>query len=163
MRQDLRYNIGKNKESGMFGFLKNIFSSKEKKEKNIISILKDDHKRLIDIYVKIDKAMDKNDFVLAQHEVANFVREYNKHILLEDTQLYVALEEKYQDKKHILKTIKAISKDMNAITRAITFFERKYKEINYNNRDIFMEEFKHIGSVLTQRVELEEERLYPLL
>jgi len=52
---------------------------------------------------------------------------------------------------------------MNSITRAITFFERKYKDITFNNRDIFMEEFKHIGSVLTQRVELEEERLYPLL
>ena len=107
--------------------------------------------------------MEDNNFVAAQNSVKKFINEYNRHILLEDTQLYIALEEMYADKKHILKTIQTIERDMNAITRAITFFERKFKTINYENRDIFMEEFKYIGQVLVDRVELEEERLYPLL
>ena len=148
----------------MFEFFKKLFRQKEEnKEKNLISILKNDHQKLLKVYTNINKAMEKNDFVQATYEVKKFISEYNKHILLEDTNLYIVLEEKYKNKKQILKTIEKIEKDMNSITRAISFFERKYKTINYENRDIFMEEFKHIGQVLTERVELEEERLYPLL
>jgi len=148
----------------MFQFIKKLFGqNKVAKENNLINILKNDHQNLIKIYVNIDKAMEKNDFTQAQYEVKKFISEYNKHILLEDTKLYIALEDKYREKKQILKTIEKIEKDMNSITRAITFFERKYKIINHDNRDIFMEELKHIGQVLTERVELEEERLYPLL
>jgi len=92
-----------------------------------------------------------------------FINLYNKHILLEDTQLYIALKEKYNDKKTVLKVIQDIEKDMDAITRALKFFERKYTIINEDKKDLFIEELEHIGKVLVERVTLEEERLYPLL
>ena len=143
----------------MFQFLKKMFEKKNP----LISTLKDDHQKLFELYKYLLDETEKNNFANVQNGVKKFVNEYNKHILLEDTQLYVALEEKYKDRKTILRTIKDIEKDMDAITRAIKFFEKKYSLINYENRDIFLEELKYIGQVLTDRVKLEEERLYPLL
>jgi len=85
----------------MFSFFTKFFNKKnESNENNLITTLKNDHKKLIDIYVKIDKAMEKNDFVQAKYEIKNFVNEYNKHILLEDTQLYIALEENFKNYKN---------------------------------------------------------------
>jgi len=148
----------------MFEFLKNLFSTKKENNFiNLIDILKNDHKNLIEIYQKIDNYIEKNDFTNAKQELKKFINKYNRHILLEDTQLYITLEEQYKDKKQILKVIHSISKDMNSITRAITFFEKKYSEINENNKNEFKEEFREIGTILLDRVELEEERLYPLL
>ena len=148
----------------MISFFKKIFQKKEQNnEKNLISILINDHKNLIQIYEKIDKLMEKNDFINVQYEVKKFISEYNKHIVLEDTHLYIALEEKYKDKPEILNTIKNISKDMHAISKTITLFEKKHTTLNHDNKTIFEEEFKYIGQILLARIELEEERLYPLL
>jgi len=146
----------------VFEFFKKLFK-KDNQEQSLIDTLKKDHQKLIEVYTKISNAINKDDFEQTKILVKEFVGEYNKHILLEDVELYVALEEKYKEKKQILRTIKTIEKDMNNITKTITFFERKYKEITPNNKDLFLEEFRNIGRVLTQRVELEEERLYPLL
>jgi len=146
----------------MIKFFKRLFGTKRQNDA-LINTLKKDHKDLVNIYVSINKAMEKNDFHKAQTELKKFVHEYNKHILLEDTQLYIALEEKYQDKKQVLKTIRTIAKDMNGITRTISFFEKKYQHINSNNKEEFLKEFHNIGEVLTKRVEFEEERLYTLL
>ena len=146
----------------MFEFIKKLFNKKNDKNE-LISTLKNDHKKLIQIYQEIDKAIEIDDFFNAQQNLKKFTENYNKHILLEDTQLYIALENQYKDSKQILKVIKTISKDMNSITRAITFFEKKYHNINANNKEEFMEEFKEIGTILLDRIELEEERLYPLL
>jgi len=146
----------------MFEFIKKLFNKKNDKNE-LISTLKNDHKKLIQIYQEIDKAIEIDDFFNAQQNLKKFTENYNKHILLEDTQLYIALENQYKDSKQILKVIKTISKDMNGITRAITFFEKKYLNINANNKEEFMEEFKEIGIILLDRIELEEERLYPLL
>jgi len=146
----------------MIQFFKKLFGTK-KQNNALIDTLKGDHKNLVNIYTKIHKAVEKNNFAQAQSELKNFVHEYNKHILLEDTQLYIALEEKYKDKKQILKTIRSIGKDMNDITRTITFFEKKYKIINNSNKEEFLAELDNIGEVLVKRVEFEEERLYTLL
>jgi regulator of sigma D len=143
-------------------FIKNLLKPKNA-HNGLIDTLKKDHQKLFEIYTNISKSLQSNRFLDVQNSVKQFVNEYNKHILLEDTQLYVALEEKYKNRKTILRTIKDIEKDMNSITRAIKFFEKKYSQVNYDNRDIFEEELKYIGQVLTDRVQLEEERLYPLL
>jgi DNA-directed RNA polymerase subunit L len=148
----------------MFSFLKKIFgSTNDKTEHELISTLKNDHKNLIKLYKNVEDYLQKDDFVSTKKELKKFVSLYNRHILLEDTQLYISLEEKYKEQKQILKTIKSISKDMNSITRAITFFEKKYPSINSENKEMFLEEFREIGKILLDRVDLEEERLYTLL
>jgi len=116
----------------MISFFKKLFTQKKEvsQDTNLIDILKDDHKRLIGIYSKINKNIQKNDFVNTQKLVGEFISEYNKHILLEDTKLYIELKEKYKEHQSILNTIKNLIE---------------------------------IGEILTQRIELEEERLYSLL
>jgi len=150
----------------MISFFKKLFTQKKEvsQDTNLIDILKDDHKRLIGIYSKINKNIQKNDFVNTQKLVGEFISEYNKHILLEDTKLYIELKEKYKEHQSILNTIKNIEKDMNGITKVINSFEKKYiNNINNSNKEEFIKNLIEIGEILTQRIELEEERLYSLL
>jgi len=140
-------------------FLKKWF----KKDNYLITTLKKDHLNLLNIFNELKEISQENDFEKIQSQIKLFVNEYYKHILLEDTQLYQALKEKYQNEPHIAQSIINLEKEMNKITRAIKFFDRKYSNgLNKNNKDIYLEELNHIGNILKERIDLEEERLYPL-
>jgi len=145
----------------MFQFITDIFKKENPKE--LIEILQNEHQILVEIYTKITNHVDNDEFEKVESEIKNFVEVYNNHISLEDNKLYVALEEKYKNQPKMLETIKEIEVNMNSITKAIKFFEEKHTSISKNTKDIFIDEFKHIGSILSARVELEEKRLYPLL
>ena len=146
----------------MFDFIKNFFKQ-EDKNKNLISLLIKDHQKLFELYTELHKSLESKNFEEIRLSIKHFVNAYHQHILLEDTKLYVALEEKYKDKKTILETIKVIEKDMNEITRSIKFFEKKYISLTPDKLNSCIEELNYIGEVLTRRVELEENRLYNLL
>jgi NAD+--asparagine ADP-ribosyltransferase len=146
----------------MFEFIKNIFKE-EDKNKALISLLIKDHRKLFELYAELHKTLESENFEDIRLAMQHFINAYHQHILLEDTKLYVALEEKYKGKKTILDTIKVIEKDMNEITRSINFFERKYMSLTPDKLNSCIEELNHIGEILSQRVELEENRLYNLL
>ena len=146
----------------MFDFIKNLFQKKDNNE-DLINLLIKDHQKLFELYTELHKSLESKNFEEIRLAIKHFVNAYHQHILLEDTKLYVALEEKYKGKKTILETIKVIEKDMNEITRSIKFFERKYISLTPDKLNSCIEELNYIGEVLTRRVELEENRLYNLL
>ena len=146
----------------MFDFIKNLFQKKDNNE-DLINLLIKDHQKLFELYTELHKSLESKNFEEIRLSIKHFVNAYHQHILLEDTKLYVALEEKYKGKKTILETIKVIEKDMNEITRSIKFFERKHMSLTPDKLNSCIEELNYIGEVLTRRVELEENRLYNLL
>ena len=154
-----------NKGLQMFEFIKKIFKQKENNNNdyNLIDLLKKDHQKLISICNKIEIELNNNNFQIIKEELQKFITDYNKHIIVEDTQLYIKLEEKYKEQTQILNTIKNIEIDMNTITKTILDFEKKFDTINSDNKEAFWSELKSIESILIQRIELEEERLYTLL
>jgi regulator of sigma D len=98
-----------------------------------------------------------------QRLLTQFLTLYKNHILLEDTKLYIGLQEKYKDHFRITKMIDEMQKEMNGITRVVTMFVRKYEhELNYSNLEEFSNELSKIGQALAKRITTEEERLYPL-
>ena len=149
----------------MFEFIKKIFKQKENNNNdyNLIDLLKKDHQKLISICNKIEIELNNNNFQIIKEELQKFITDYNKHIIVEDTQLYIKLKEKYKEQTQILNTIKNIENDMNTITNTILDFEKKFDTINSDNKEAFWSELKSIESILIQRIELEEERLYTLL
>jgi len=146
----------------MISIIKKLFK-KEDEHKGLIDNLIEDHKNLLGIYTEMVTEIKNDNFAEVQSLLNKFMQEYRKHILIEDTKLYIALEEKYKDKKQVLSTIQDISKDMDKITKSLNFFKRKYSVINEANRNEFIKELEEIGAVLVERIELEEERLYTLL
>jgi tetratricopeptide (TPR) repeat protein len=143
----------------MFKLLKSFFATKQT---DLIVSLKKDHQKLLEIYNQLDKLVEQNEFTKAYKSFKEFILEYNKHILIEDTKLYKQLKELYENQPQILEAITIIENDMNSITKCIHNFEKTFKEITQENKQAFLEELHIIGNVLTQRINLEEERLYPL-
>jgi len=144
----------------MISFLKNFF---RKKENHLITVLENDHKELLKIYnemVQKSKEMKYKEIKTLLHK---FLILYKNHILLEDTKLYIGLQNKYKDYFRVAKMIEDMQKEMNGITRTVTMFVRKYEHsLSYSNLEEFSNELSQIGQALGKRITTEEERLYPL-
>ena len=144
----------------MFSFLQKFFGTKESK---LIKILENDHKELLKIYNEIVKKSREMKYNEVQKLLREFLVAYKNHILLEDTKLYIGLQEKYQDHFRVVKMIDEMQKEMNGITRTVTIFVRKYEnDLNYSNLEEFSNDLSKIGQALGRRITTEEERLYPL-
>jgi regulator of sigma D len=144
----------------MFNFFKKFFGNKESK---LIKILENDHKELLKIYNEMVKKSREMKYNEVKNLLKQFLVAYKNHILLEDTKLYIGLQDKYKDYFRVAKMIDEMQKEMNGITRTVTMFVRKYEnDLNYSNLEEFSNELSQIGQALGRRITTEEERLYPL-
>ncbi len=144
----------------------------------LIELLEKQHKMLFKFYGKISVdvkdglAGNKISFKLAQKNLNNFLQLLRQHVVIENLRLYGFLKKNDPE-----SDVEKLQIEMRNIQRAVFKFAEGYNSvgINKNNALDFLEKWEGqpgetmeakltqqecIGSILTERVSLEEEGLY---
>lgn len=131
---------------------------------DLINSLKDDHKKLFAIYGKIIDLANNDDFLKIPGKLAQLKLALQGHVLVENVQFYVYVQERHKDDPINIEFIKDVRREMNGIARVVVDFVKKYQMQIFTNevKATFLEELKGIGEALTQRIEMEESQLYTL-
>ena len=134
------------------------------KEKGVVEILKEDHKKIVDLYLKISKFIERGQTDKLPKLLKEFYYLYSKHILYEDNYFFSRLNTIYKDDKDKKTFINSKREEMDEITKFIEKFMSRFKTVEEisSNFDSFKKEFQIIGEVLSSRVAFEESDLYPL-
>jgi regulator of sigma D len=132
---------------------------------SLINQLKNDHKKLFDIYNKLyDMFISNSNHKEINNKLHQLEVMLNIHINFEDTLLYAYLNNRYENDSDKLNFITNTDKEMKSISLvALNFINKCSNPKLYNkHKDKFKEELKIIGDILVKRVEFEENKLYPL-
>ncbi len=132
---------------------------------SLIYQLKNDHKKLFNIYSELYNLFINNE----KHEIiveklTQLKVLLHMHIGFEDTLLYSYLNGRYRNMSSKLSFINGAKQEMeNIIEVALKFIDDCSNLELYNrHKDRFKKELELIGDILIKRVEFEEDRLYPL-
>jgi len=131
----------------------------------LVSMLESDHKKLFELYGELIELYKQDDSFQSVHrKLIDFKMALEIHLMVEDTQLYGYLEQRYSDNKMVLEFIKDVQNEMSLIAEAAILFVRKYTNVRMyrENKDNFLKDLENIGKILTTRIDMEESRLYTL-
>lgn len=130
----------------------------------LVATLKNDHKVLISIVRRIQKAVDNKNWSAVTTELQVFREKIYAHLLIENADLYIYLQRSLADDPLNLKMMRQLQKEMGSISTAVVNFLSKYKTLDKDSslQDKFPSEFKEVCSVLVRRIECEEKVLYPM-
>jgi len=131
----------------------------------LVDSLKDDHRGLHRIYRELLEARDRDDFKAVQTLLGKFKIALQAHLMVENVRFYVYLKQKYATDRVTLAYITDLRKEMDVISMAAVKFIHTYTRV-----DVFTPETKcafnanlaAICDVMSQRIALEESRLYAL-
>ena len=156
----------------MFASLKNLFYSIfniNKKEytfnDKLINTLEKQHKVLFTEYKKILNYATKKKYRNTVRKLNEFKKIYTTHILIEDNKLYTYLEKIYKKNDPTLYNfINSKQDEMKKITQSLLDFIDKFndEEILEKNLNEFIDKWNKIGELLTNRVSMEQTKLYTL-
>ncbi len=130
----------------------------------LIPALKNDHQELVALYSKISDLLHTQHYVEIEHILSSLKIEFNRHIMQENVSFYCYLEQQFADDANHMETIRSYRKEMNGISHAFIKFIKKWQSdaVTAENAQVFREEYDAIGAVLAQRINSEEDHLYPL-
>ncbi len=130
----------------------------------LVTRLKRDHQELVRIYLMVTRQVQDRQFQKIKPTMESFVHEFNAHVLMEYTKLYVFLDYSFKNDDSTHDLIVQFRKEMNLIGKAVRNFYGKWKETNLglDNIEPFTAELQAIGEVLVKRIKTEEENLYEI-
>lgn len=130
----------------------------------LVGALKDDHLELVRIHAAIKKAVAESRFGDIRDLLSNFKLAFQTHIAVENVRFYVYVQQHAALDADTSNFIADVRKEMNSIARAVMKFVDTYMTAPPTPASApgFNNELDQIGSVLVQRVQLEESRLYSL-
>lgn len=130
----------------------------------LIQQLKADHRKLLDIYGGIKPAFDAGDYALVSQRLDEFRRGLHGHLLTENVRMYVYLNRHLAGDESNSNLIHGFRREMDGIGKVVMSFLKKYETIGVDIglADAFAKDFASIGAVLVERIEKEEQVLYPL-
>ena len=132
---------------------------------NLVSHLLADHRMLLGIFGDIAAAMKQKDMDLTKEKLGKFGDELNGHLLKENIRFYVYLQHSLKNDPENAAIMLGFRKEMQHIGKAVVDFLHKYTaEGDWNEAmwQSFQQEVGGIGKVLTKRIQMEENTLYPL-
>lgn len=131
---------------------------------SLVANLKEDHRELVRIYTAIKTAVAENRFGDVRDLLADFKLTFQTHIAVENVRFYVYVQQHAALDADTSNFIADVRKEMNGIARAVMKFVDTYMAAPPSpvTATGFNSELDQIGSVLVQRVQLEESRLYSL-
>jgi regulator of sigma D len=130
----------------------------------LVNTLKQDHQELVRIYTAIKAAAAENRFSEIRDLLSDFKLTFQTHIAVENVRFYVYVQQHAALDADTSNFIADVRKEMNSIARAVMKFVDTYMTAPPTPVTVtgFNAELEQIGSVLVQRVQLEESRLYSL-
>ena len=131
----------------------------------LIETLEEDHKQLFVLFNQVLDVARNNKFITLQLGLVEFATAFTTHIELEDEKLYGYLTMLASNKSELeQKIVSDYSQEMKNISISI------FKLLNFShsspitkhNVSKFIEDFEKIGELLMDRIEREENILYPI-
>jgi hemerythrin-like domain-containing protein len=129
---------------------------------DLINNLLEDHRELVDLYVKIGNAYNNKEYRKVVKLLKKFEEMYKLHILLEDNKFYPFMNKKFEKNKEILELLRAKEKEMKEITKVLLKFVDKYTKESNLIEGSFLIDYENIKEALLTRVKFEETKMYPL-
>ncbi|WP_428609657.1 hemerythrin domain-containing protein [Sedimenticola sp.] len=131
---------------------------------DLIETLEEDHQTLLAHYKQIEKNAIEQNFKAVQAELNRFKTLFHQHILLENVKLYVYLTHSLDPEGEPCKRARDMRREMRHIGKAVNQFIERYDIWPWEEEmeSQFIGELEQIGNALVNRIETEEELLYPL-
>ena len=161
----------------MFGFLTKKRRSKVPQRKavtspsegisyddSLIENFQDEHKSLLRLFGVIKAAAEQKDFKRVQIKLKRFTSILRGHLLTENVKLYVYLSKELANDPENKEIIMSFRREMMQIGKVVNQFVTAYSKPVWSDdmREYFLPELLAIGEVLVERIEREENTLYPL-
>lgn len=131
----------------------------------LIDSLLSDHARLGALYERIGKSSEAGDYDEVRKLLTHFKSSLQAHILTENVRFYTYVESLTAADRDSAKTMHDFRRDMNTIARQVIGFIKKYQACDFasrTEREQFAKDYANVGSLLEQRLDSEENDLYPL-
>lgn len=162
----------------MFGFLKKKKRSAEVLQSNVIptssagisyddsliDTFQSEHQDLLRLFGIIKSSAENNDFKMVQIKLKQFASILRGHLLTENVKLYVYLSKELAKDPENKEIIMSFRREMMQIGKVVNRFVTTYDRPlwSLDMRQNFLPELLGIGEVLVERIEREENTLYPL-
>lgn len=130
----------------------------------LIGKLTQEHQCLLRLFEHVQRAAREGDVVLAARHLEAFRVQLQGHLLTENVRLYVYLEHALAGDASSHQLMRAFRHEMDDIGKAVVDFLTSYRELA-RRPDLtpqFLQALEGIGKVLVERIQREEETLYPL-
>lgn len=130
---------------------------------SLVERLKRDHQDLVALYQRLGRLLEEQKYADLRGELINFKTRFEAHILTENVRFYVYLEQNLSD-THNQELMRDFRREMNTIARGVVEFVKKYQFCAFDDetRQQFGRDYAAVGGLLAQRIEREEDGLYPL-
>ncbi|HVH36187.1 hemerythrin domain-containing protein [Tahibacter sp. UC22_41] len=133
-------------------------------DEQLVPQLIHDHRELVHLYEQIGLLPERDRWDLLPAQLLAFKSQLEAHLLAENVRFYNYVEYTLRDDEENFNLIRDFRREMNAIARGVIEFVKKYQQplVTLAERGAFIADYRHVGSLLVQRIEREEGSLYPL-
>jgi Hemerythrin HHE cation binding domain len=133
-------------------------------DSHLIATLQRDHADLVHLFHEIGRLVEQRRDREIPAMLLAFKTRFEAHLIAENVRFYNYVEMSLQSDEENLALIRSFRREMNAIARGVVDFVKKYQRNVFDDvaRRSFLSDYAAVGGLLTQRVEREEQSLYPL-
>ncbi len=130
----------------------------------LVPALKHDHKVLVQLFGQVGDEAERGHFERIPQMLMSFKVHLEGHLIAENVRFYNYVESTMQGDAENTALIRSFRREMNSIARGVVDFVKKYQVPAFDDglRQEFMADYRTVGGLLAQRIELEETSLYPL-
>lgn len=130
----------------------------------LINSLLQDHAELGRIFGNIGDAQKSGNFDDIRPLLIQFKTRLEAHVLTENVRFYNYLDQSLSGDASNAGIMHSFRREMNGIARSVVDFVKKYQSSNFtpDERRQFATDYDAVGKILEQRLDSEENNLYPL-
>ena len=130
----------------------------------LIDSLLQDHAELGRIFGNVGEARKAGNFNDIRTLLVQFKTRLEAHVLTENVRFYNYLEQTLARDPNNAGVMHDFRREMNNIARSVVEFVKKYQSSSFTpeERQQFAADYEAVGKILEQRLDSEENNLYPL-
>jgi hemerythrin-like domain-containing protein len=130
----------------------------------LVDSLLHDHAELGTIFARIGELQSARVYGEMRALLVNFKSRLEAHVLTENVRFYNYLEQALASEPNNAEIMRDFRREMNVIARSVIDFVKKYQQSAFNTADQkqFAADYAAVGKMLEQRLDSEENNLYPL-
>ncbi|RNF84375.1 hemerythrin domain-containing protein [Lysobacter psychrotolerans] len=130
----------------------------------LVDSLQRDHAELVNLFGSIGRQAEIGAFEQIPAALVSFKTLLEGHLIAENVRFYNYVENSLRGDSLNSELIRSFRREMNTIARGVVDFVKKYQLATFDvaTRDAFLGDYRAVGALLTQRIEREENSLYPL-
>lgn len=132
---------------------------------DLIKELVGDHRKLHALREHIFDSFTRRDSTAIAKDLKEYGTLVRNHLLTENMRLYIYLQQNMAGDEVNTALVRSFRKEMDGIARTALDFLDRYKNIETKSASelvSFTQELDKIGSIVDERMQREEETLYPL-